>query len=116
MEKRAAAGDGGLLGSGDPGALRINELRLRNVPLAVALKYIGEATKLRYKVDDFAVTLVPQTETGVDLFTRTFRVPPGFAASLGADGGGVGRRPAIAWSSATRPRLTDRAMGAWAAA
>ena len=86
----AAAGDGGLLGGGDPGALRINELRLRNVPLAVALKYIGEATKLRYKVDDFAVTLVPQTETGVDLFTRTFRVPPDFAASLGANNGGGG--------------------------
>ena len=84
----ATADGGGLLGSGDPGALRINELRLRNVPLAVALKYIGDATKLRYKVDDFAVTLVPQTETGEDLFTRTFSVPPDFAASLssGSDG------------------------------
>ena len=89
----AGAGDGGgLLGGGDPGALRINELRLRNVPLAVALKYICEAAKLRYKVDDFAVTLVPQTDTDVDLFTRTFRVPPDFASSLsaGADGGGGG--------------------------
>lgn len=86
----AAAGDGGLLGGSDPGALRINELRLRNVPLAVALKYIGDATKLRYKVDDFAVTLVPQTETGEDLFTRTFRVPPDFAASLNAGGEGGG--------------------------
>lgn len=84
----AAAGDGALLGAGDPGALRINELRLRNVPLAVALKYIGDATKLRYKVDDFAVTLVPQTETGEDFFTRTFRVPPDFAASLSAGGDG----------------------------
>ena len=87
----AAAGDGGLGGGSDPGSLRINELRLRNVPLAVALKYIGDATKLRYKVDDFAVTLVPQTETGEDFFTRTFRVPPDFAASLsaGGDAGGA---------------------------
>jgi len=85
----AAAGDGGLLGGSDPGALRISELRLRNVPLAVALKYIGDATKLRYKVDDFAVTLVPQTETGEDLFSRTFRVPPDFAASLNAGGDGA---------------------------
>lgn len=82
----AATGGGGLLGGGDPGALRIDELRLRNVPIAVALKYIGDKTRLRYKVDDFAVTLVPQTETGEDLFTRTFRVPPDFAASLGAGG------------------------------
>ncbi|QTN31814.1 type II and III secretion system protein [Akkermansiaceae bacterium] len=80
----AAAGEGSLLGGNDPGALRINELRLRNVPLAVALKYICDATKLRYKVDDFAVTLVPQTEIGEDFFTRTFRVPPDFAAKLAA--------------------------------
>ncbi|MGJ8633872.1 MAG: hypothetical protein ACSHX7_08125, partial [Luteolibacter sp.] len=81
----AAAGDA-LLGGGDPGALRIDELRLRNVPLAIALKYIGDATKLRYKVDDFAVTLVPQTETGEDLFTRTFRVPPDFGSMLNSGG------------------------------
>jgi len=87
----AAEGGDSLLGTNDPGALRISELRLRNVPLAVALKYIGDMTKLRYKVDDFAVTLVPQTETGEDLFTRTFRVPPDFAALLntGDQGGGA---------------------------
>ena len=32
-----------------PAPLRINELRLRNVPLATALKYICDATSLRYK-------------------------------------------------------------------
>ncbi len=51
----------------------------------MALKYIGDKTKLRYKVDDFAVTIVPQTETGEDLFTRTFRVPPDFASTLSAE-------------------------------
>ncbi len=56
------------------GTLRVKELRLRNVPLAVALKYICDQTKLRYKVDDFAVTLVPQTESGEDIFTRTVSV------------------------------------------
>ena len=84
----AAGGDASLLGGGDSGALRINELRLRNVPLSVALKYICDATNLRYKVDDFAVTLVPQTETGEDLFTRTFRVPPDFSASMSTGGEG----------------------------
>jgi tetratricopeptide (TPR) repeat protein len=47
----------------DAGSLRVRELRLRNVPLAVALKYICDQTKLRYKVDDFAVTLVPSSES-----------------------------------------------------
>jgi general secretion pathway protein D len=74
----------------DPGALRIKQLRLRNVPLAVALKYIGDQTRLRYKVDDFAVTLVPQTESGEDLFTRSFRVPPDFQSTLQSDSGGGG--------------------------
>jgi len=85
-----AAGDTLPLGGADPGSLRIPELRVRNVPLAVALKYICDATKLRYKVDDFAVTLVPQTETGEDIFTRTFSVPPDFRSSLGSGGGEAG--------------------------
>ena len=86
-----AGGDAGLTAAPDPGSLRVKELRIRNVPLAVALKYICEQTKLRYKVDDFAVTLVPQTESGDELFTRSFRVPPDFSASLGSgDGGGGG--------------------------
>ncbi len=82
-----------LLGGGDLGAARIDELRLRNVPLGVALKYICDKTKLRYKVDDFAVTLVPITEEGDDVFTRTFRVPPDFVSLLMAAGGGGGAAP-----------------------
>jgi general secretion pathway protein D len=106
----AAASGGGLLGGNDPGALRIDELRLRNVPLAVALKYIGDKTKLRYKVDDFAVTLVPQTETGEDLFTRTFRVPPDFQASLGGGGttGGGETDPFAETSGSAASTLTAR--------
>ena len=61
------------------------------MPLAVALKYICDATKLRYKVDDFAVTIVPQTESGEDIFTRNFTVPPDFASALDSgDTGGAG--------------------------
>jgi general secretion pathway protein D len=98
----AAAGDAGVeaapaggaelpSSAPDPGSLRVHELRLRNVPLAVALKYICDQTKLRYKVDDYAVTLVPQTETGEEVFTKTFSVPPDFQAQLGSgDGGGGG--------------------------
>ena len=78
---------GGLGAAQDPGSLRIKELRLRNVPLAEALKYICEQTKLRYKVDEFAVTLVPATETDEDLFTRSFRVPPDFLSKLGGGQG-----------------------------
>ena len=80
------AADAPLLGTTDPGSLRVKELRIRNVPLAVALKYICDQTKLRYKVDDFAVTLVPATESGEEIFTRTFRVPPDFQSALDSGG------------------------------
>ncbi|MDP4846681.1 MAG: hypothetical protein NWR51_05405 [Akkermansiaceae bacterium] len=82
-----ASSGGGLLGGGDPGAVRIDELRLKNVPLDVALKYIADKTKMRFKVDDYAITMVPQTETGEDYYTRTFRVPPDFADSLQVESG-----------------------------
>lgn len=71
-------------GGGDLGSIRLDQLQLKNVPMNVALKYICDKAKLRYRVDDFAVTLVPITETGDDLFTRTFQVPPDFAAVLSA--------------------------------
>ncbi|MEI7910820.1 MAG: Amuc_1098 family type IV pilus outer membrane protein, partial [Verrucomicrobiota bacterium] len=86
-----APADGGALGGGaSPGSLRIKSLRLTNIPLGQALKYICDATNLRSKVDDFAVTLVPRTETGNEMFTRTFRVPPGFYDTLAANTGDEG--------------------------
>jgi len=92
--RAGGGGDDGLGADsgGDVGTRRINELRLRNVPLAEALNYICEATRLRWSVDDFAVTIKPATETGEDLFTRTFNVPPDFVQRIsegaGESGGG----------------------------
>jgi len=105
----APAGDGLPIFAADPGTLRIRELRLRNVPLAQALKYIGDQTKLRYKVDDFAVTLVPQTEVGEEIFTRTFRVPPDFQASLDSGGDTGGGAAADPFASTAAPGNTGLA-------
>jgi general secretion pathway protein D len=88
----------------DPGNLRVKELRVRNVPLAVALGYICDQTKLRYKVDDFSVTLVPATESGMENFTRTFRVPPDFQTQLDTGGGSDG--PAADPFAETKPSGT----------
>lgn len=112
LDAAGGAADALPLAGGDPGTLRVRELRIRNVPLAVALKYICDQTKLRYKVDDFAVTLVPQTETGEDVFTRTFTVPPDFSSSLdssGGDGGGGEADPfAEAPAGGNAAKLTAR--------
>ena len=80
----------GLGGDTNLGALRIRELRLRNVPLAVALEYIVDATGLRYRVDDFAVTLVPAADTDENVTTRNFMVPPDFRSLISQGGGGGG--------------------------
>ena len=92
----------------DPGDLHIKELRLKNVPLAVALKYICDSSHLRYKVDDYAVTLVPQTECGEDIFTRTFKVPRDFAASLDIDESAGAENDPFATPGKKQPHLTYR--------
>ncbi len=97
-EAGADAGDGGGLDAGglggeaaDPNATIIPELKLNNVPLETVLKYICDAAKLRYKVDEFAVTLLP---TGVDdtadIVQRQWTVPPTFMTFItsATEGGG----------------------------
>ena len=92
----AAPAEGALGGGASPGSIRIKSLRLTNIPLGQALKYICDQTNLRSKVDDFAVTLVPRTETGNEMFTRTFRVLPGFYETLASGAGDEGGTAAAA--------------------
>jgi general secretion pathway protein D len=114
--RAGGGGDDGLgadaAASSDVGTARISELRLRNVPLAEALNYICEATRLRWSVDDFAVTIKPATETGEDLFTRTFNVPPDFIQRIseGATEGGGGdvdpfAAPSDGGGSSLKPKM-----------
>ncbi|GHC44695.1 Amuc_1098 family type IV pilus outer membrane protein [Roseibacillus persicicus] len=82
---------GGLLLGDDPSSKTIDVLRLRNVPLATALEYVCNKTGLRYRVDEYAVTLLPIGSSGsADLVTRTWTVPPTFKTDLsdGDSGGG----------------------------
>ncbi len=81
-------GTGGV-GGGNLGSRGISELRLRNVPLAVALQYICDAAGLRYRVDDFAVTLVPASDTDENVTSRSFVVPPDFRSIISQSGGGA---------------------------
>lgn len=65
----------------EPASPRIKSLHLRNVPLAEALRYVCEATRFRYKVDDYAITLL-DPKAPEDLLNRTFHVPASFGSSL----------------------------------
>ncbi len=87
----AEAGD---LGGGDTGGARIDSLNITNVPLGVALQYICEKARLRYKVDEYAVTLLPIGAIGgEDVVNRRWTVPPTFITFIeggSGDGGGGG--------------------------
>ena len=81
----------GGLGAIDPGSARVKELKLRNVPLSSVLQYICEQARLRFKVDDFAVTLLPiGSAEGEDVLTRKWKVPPTFLNDIGTGGEGGG--------------------------
>ncbi|NNE92813.1 MAG: type II and III secretion system protein, partial [Verrucomicrobiales bacterium] len=63
-------------------------IRLNNVPLESALKYIAQLVGMKYRVEEFAVTLVPLTDTGDSAnLTRSWQVPPYFLSGDNAGGG-----------------------------
>lgn len=81
----------GGLGTVNPGSTTIRELKLRNVPISTVLQYICDQAGLRYKVDEFAVTLLPNSAAeGEDPVTRRWQVPPTFLSDLAGQSGGGG--------------------------
>ena len=63
-------------------------LSLTNVPLIEALKYLTELAGLKYKVETYAVSIVPITENTDELLTKEYRVPPGFIPANAANAAG----------------------------
>ena len=68
----------------DPEAATVS-LELRNIKLQTALKYLCEqirgGEKLRYDVENSAVLILPVTETGGELETRSYSLPPSLLAN-----------------------------------
>lgn len=84
------AADAEPIAGGNLETLRIDELKLRNVPLGTVLQYICDKTRLRYKLDEHSVILLPLgTVDQDDLYTRSFVVPPDFLASIDTGGDGA---------------------------
>lgn len=81
-------------------------LTLTNVPLIEALRYLTELSGLKYKIDPYAVSIVPLSENTTDLVTKEYRVPPGF---IPTDAAGEGTDPAPGVVSAD---TTVRRIGA----
>jgi general secretion pathway protein D len=81
-------------------------MSLTNVPLIEALRYLTELASLKFKVEPFAVSIVPITENTTDLVTKEYKVPPGFIPAGTPDAGG-----AIAPSAGQGDLTTARIVG-----
>lgn len=96
---------------------RIKELKLNNVPMVEVLKFICQSTGLRYKIEDYAVTILPAGGNDTDLYTRNFSVPADFISSLSSaagesDSGGGEVDPFSTASSSTglKPRKAPKEL------
>ena len=70
-------------GSGDT---RIT-LSLSNVPLIEALKYITTLANLKYKIEPFAVSVVPIGQDTTEMYTKEWKVRPDFLTRIPNSGG-----------------------------
>lgn len=61
---------------------------LSNLPLREALSYITNLANLKFKVEPYAVLIVPLNEPTDTLITKEYRVPPGFITSTPTGAGG----------------------------
>jgi general secretion pathway protein D len=55
-------------------------LTLNNVPLEEALRYACQLANVKFKVQDYAISIVPFSQNTDDLISRTFIVQPNFVA------------------------------------
>ncbi|WP_243838887.1 Amuc_1098 family type IV pilus outer membrane protein [Prosthecobacter fusiformis] len=80
-----------ILKAGDAPITASISLDLKDVPMVEALRYVTELAGMKYKVEPFAVLIVPVSETTAEQYTRIYKVAPDFL-SLG--GGGAAAAPA----------------------
>ncbi len=91
-------------------------LSLNNVPVVEALRYICQLANVKYKVQDYAVSIVPFSARTEDLISRTFVVQPSFVAppetaptsdAASALGGGASARPIAPITPVAQENTTD---------
>ncbi len=92
---------------------RTFDLNVSNVPVDQILRYITDLTGTTYRPDDFAVTITPQGgDSGTDLISRTYRVPPDFMSNLGTGAAVEGEAEDIFNSEASEGGVLAQRMGA----
>ena len=82
-------------------------LSLTNVPIIEALRYLTDLAGLKYKIEPYAVSIVPITENTTDLVTKKYRVPPGFIPAGPVTGAEV-PAPGAPRAEVLEPRIGSR--------
>lgn len=82
-------------------------VRLSNIPLYEALRYVATLSNLKIKVEPFAVSLVPLSESTDILEQREFKVPPGFISGTASADNNTAT-PGAPAASSTNPQLAGR--------
>ncbi len=77
-----------ILKSGQAPSTAQISLDLHDVPMVEALRYITELAGMKYKIEPYAVLVVPVSDTNIEQYSRTFKVPPDFLSMGAGDGGG----------------------------
>jgi len=83
-------------------------IALKNVPLIEAVRYLTELSGLKYKIEPFAVSIIPITENTEELVTKEYRVPPGFIPASAGESTASGPKPGSQPSGDSNTRITGR--------
>lgn len=83
-------------------------IALKNVPLIEAVRYLTELSGLKYKIEPFAVSIIPITENTEELVTKEYRVPPGFIPASAGESTASGPMPGNQPTGDSNSRITGR--------
>lgn len=72
-----------ILKTGDAPSTAKISLDLKDVPMSEALRYVTELAGMKYKIEPYAVLVVPISETETEMVQRVYRVPPDFLTQSG---------------------------------
>lgn len=95
----------------NPADARIT-VSLTNIPLIEALKYVTGLANLKYKVEPYAVSIVPVTENTEVLITKEWKIPPDLIPRTpGAGGAGASALAAPVAGAGAGKAATDATLG-----
>jgi general secretion pathway protein D len=86
-------------------------ITLNEIPLGEALRYVASQAGLKVKVEPYAVSIIPVSEQSSDMFTKEYRVPPGFLTGSVSPGAASLNQPAAPGAPGGTGKDTQESTG-----